>query len=320
MLDFIMIVGGLVGLYLGGEWLVKGAARTAALFRVSAMVIGLTVVAMGTSAPELVVGISAATQGYSAIALGNVIGSNIANLGLILGLTGLFAPIAIHHTLLRREIPIMILVTLFALLLMLDGLISRVDGMVLLFGFVCFNLLLYYISRREGSENSADELPEIGTQTIHLPRELLRIALGIAVLALGANLLVQGSTNVARAWGISELVIGVTMVAVGTSLPELAASLAAVLRRQTDIAVGNVIGSNIANLLLILGATAFIQPIPIGNYNVEDVAIELIVMLAFAVMIYPLARDRVFSRVNSAFFLGVYLAFVVLSFAGSSAA
>jgi len=313
-MDFIFIVIGLVGLYFGGEWLVRGASRTALSFAVSPLIIGLTIVALGTSAPELLVSIQAATQGASGIALGNVIGSNIANIGLILGLTGLVHPIAVKETLVRREIPTMIVITLFASLLILDGSVSRLDGILLLFGFIVFNLFFYFIAKQEHDEHEA-EMEASGEEdeadSINLTLELGRIVIGIAFLVIGANLLVTGASNIAREIGISDLVIGLTMVAFGTSLPELAASLTAALKGESDLAVGNVIGSNVANLLLVLGATAVILPFDVQG---ELGIVEFVAMIGFSVMLFPFARNKMLSRNESALFLGAYLAFVAYSF------
>jgi cation:H+ antiporter len=324
MSDVLLIAVGLVGLYLGGGWLVQGSTRIATAFGVSVLIIGLTIVAIGTSMPELIVSVLSALRGASGIALGNVIGSNIANIGLILGLTGIIAPIAVHETLIKREIPILLIVTLFASLLILDGFISRLDGVLLLFGFVVYNLLLYFLARQQAIAHDAEieakeaaigkDIPDPG-DSVNVPFEVGRVVLGIVVLVIGANLLVDGASNIALALGIPPLVIGVTMVAFGTSVPELATSLTAAFKGESDIAVGNVIGSNVANLLLVLGATAFVLPIEIGTStdgvgSAELSIVEFGVMIAFTLLLLPFARNREFSRFESALFFGVYLAFV----------
>jgi cation:H+ antiporter len=307
--------GGLIGLYFGGEWLVKGASRTALSFALSPLIIGLTVVSIGTSAPELLVSVQAALNGSAGIALGNVIGSNIANIGLILGVTGLIKSIRVQDSLVTREIPLMLVVTVFASLLILDGTLSRLDGVLLLFMFVAMNGLFYYLARQDPSEvdltidEDHDGIPD--AQEVKIPVELVRILFGIGALVLGANLLVSGASDIARSVGISELVIGLTMVAFGTSLPELAASVTAALKDEADIAIGNVIGSNIANLLLVLGATAFILPFDVGG---ELSVVEFVAMIGFSFMLLPFARNRELSRRESALFLGAYLAFVTYSF------
>lgn len=308
MQDLVYVALGLVGLFLGGDWLVRGASRIAQAFSISPLIIGLTIVAIGTSAPELVVSLIAATQGNSGIALGNVLGSNIANIGLILGLTGVISAVAVKETLVRREIPIMILTTFFATLLVLDGQLSRLDGILLLFGFLVFTLMFYYLARAD----SMDEDDEPRDTSIRIPVEIGFVLLGSVGLVLGANFLVEGATNIARALGVPDLIIGVTVVAIGTSLPELATSLTAAFKGESDIAVGNVVGSNISNLLLILGATSFVGPFTILP-DLSAVGIEFIAMLGFSLMLWPFARNRVLSRFESALFLGAYLAFIIFS-------
>lgn len=316
LVDIVRVVAGLIGLFIGGEWLVRGASRVAEHFGISPLIIGLTIVAIGTSAPELLVSIIAALGGSSDLALGNVVGSNIANIGLILGLTGLITPVAVQVTLVRREIPLTILITVFAVLLMLDGAVQRLDGLLLMVGFIATSAFFYWLAVQQHEEDEAahaDDPPGADDKKVQLGLEFVRIIAGIAALVLGANLLVEGASNIARGLGVPELIIGVTMVAFGTSLPELATSIMAAIRKENDIAVGNVIGSNIANLLLVLGATAFIQPFDIQP-DLQTVSVELVVMLAFSLLLWPFARNRILSRRESALFLGGYLAFVVYSF------
>jgi len=316
IVDIVRVVAGLAGLFIGGEWLVRGASRIAEHFGISPLIIGLTIVAIGTSAPELLVSIIAAVGGGSDLALGNVVGSNIANIGLILGLTGLITPVAIQATLVRREIPLTILITIFAVLLMLDGAVQRLDGLLLMVGFIATSGFFYWLAVQQHEEDEAahaGDPPSADEKNVQLGLEFVRIIAGIGALVLGANLLVEGASNFARVLGVPELIIGVTMVALGTSLPELATSIMAAIRKENDIAIGNVIGSNIANLLLVLGATAFIQPFDIQP-DLQTVSVELVVMLAFSLLLWPFARNRILSRRESALFLGGYLAFVVYSF------
>lgn len=315
LMNVILVAIGLVGLFFGGNWLVKGASRIAASFGVSTLIIGLTIVAIGTSAPELLVSVSAALRESSGIAVGNVVGSNIANVGLILGVTGIIAPITVQAVLVRREIPILIVVSILAYLLVLDGLLSRLDGILLLFGFISFNMLFYFLARQQAKEHNAAEAARIDVpddgEDVKILMEVGRVVLGIALLVIGAELLVRGATEIARSFGISELVIGITMVAFGTSLPELATGVVAAMKNENDIVVGNIIGSNIANLLLILGMTSFILPIEIDPGLTQ---FEFLVMIAFSVMILPFAMNRELSRNESALFLGAYLAFIAYTF------
>jgi len=290
--DILFILGGLVGLFVGGEWLVKGATRLARSFGISALVVGLTVVAFGTSTPELLVSLSAVLGGTQGISIGNVIGSNIANIGLILGATGLVFPIAVRAILLKREIPILLIVTFLSYFIWFDGDISRLDGTILMIGLIAFNVFMIVNSRQRLADPESDmsvenlEIQEDEGEIIEPSermRELGRLMIGIVILGIGAQLTVEGSVSLARAFGISELVIGITLVAVGTSLPELATSLVAAFRQQSDIAIGNVVGSNLYNLMGILGITAIIQPI-----NLERTAID---MDPFAVLSQPFSVD-----------------------------
>ncbi|MDQ7026123.1 MAG: calcium/sodium antiporter [Anaerolineae bacterium] len=319
LLNLLLLVIGLAGLYYGSEWLVTGASRIAEGFRISPLIIGLTIVAIGTSVPELVVSILAAFDGRPGLALGNVIGSNIANIGLILGLTGTVHVISVEKGLVKREIPIMIGATIFATILAFDGQLNRLDGVLLLFGFIVFSAFFYYISQHENGNGGEDiqediaspETDENGAVKVHMAMEFGRIVIGLTVLVIGARLLVNGAVSIAEAMGVSDLVIAVTMVALGTSLPELATSLTAAFKGQGDMAVGNVIGSNVANLLLVLGATSTVATIDIGQTDLSIV--EYIVMLIFSIALLPFVRNRKLSRIESAFFLGFYFAFIIYS-------
>lgn len=308
--DIFLILIGLVALFMGGNWLVRGASRLATSFGVSSLIIGLTVVAVGTSMPELLVSVTAGLRGESEIALGNVVGSNIANIGLILGIAGLITPVAVHASLVRREIPIMIFVSIFAYLIVLDAEISRLDGVLLLFGFVAVTALFYFLATRERDNNHTNTSDASEIQ-INRFLELGFIAIGVVVLALGADWLVRGAVSIATALGVSELIIGISIVAVGTSLPEMATSIIAAIKKESDIAVGNVVGSNIANLLLILGATAAINPIPVDAGLTQ---FEFIVMIAFAMLMYPFGFNQTLTRRESAIFLGAYAAFIIFAF------
>jgi cation:H+ antiporter len=311
-IGFVII--GLAGLFFGGNWLVRGASNIALSFGISTLFIALTFVAIGTSMPEMLVSLQAALQGNSNLSIGNVIGSNIANIGLILGATGLIAPIKVQAVMIRREIPIMILFTIFTVIVTLDGVISRVDGLLLLFSFVGFNTMFYFLAKQEQDTAARlladlDEPPEI--KKLSRTTEVGYLIGGIALLVVGSGFMVEGAVNIARSAGVSDLVIAVTMVAFGTSLPELAASLSAAFQKESDLAIGNIVGSNIANLLLILGLTAFIQPI---NVNTSEVQFEFLIMIAFSVLLIPFVRHQQLGRRESALFLGSYFAFVLYTF------
>lgn len=322
MENFLMIAAGLAGLFFGGEWLVKGSSRLARSFGISALIIGLTIVAIGTSMPELIVSTDAALRGSSDISVGNVIGSNIANIGLILGIAGLISPMVVKTSLVRREIPIMVGVTLLLLLLVGDGTISQGDGLLLLVGMVAFISLLIYAEQRASTAEQALEAGveaelerEIDGEVTpkQRPREALRVVLGIALLVVGARLTVDGAVALARGIGVSELVIGITLVAVGTSLPELATSVVAAFRREADISIGNVVGSNIANILLILGVTSVISPVSVAP---QIIRLDIWVALGFALVLFPFALNQKLTRWEAGVLLAVYVGYILVTFSG----
>ena len=312
-----LLIVGLVALFYGGNWLVRGASNLALSLGVSVLIIALTFVALGTSMPELLVSAQAALNGKSDLAIGNVIGSNIANIGLILGATGLITPLRVQAVLLRREIPIMILISLFTYALTLDGQISRQDGVLLLAAFVGFNFAFYLLAKREKDtrERLLSDVDE-AEDGIGRRQEFAYLLAGIVALVVGSRLMVESAVALARAIGISELIIAITLVAFGTSLPELAASISAAWHKETDLAIGNVVGSNIANLLLILGATALLRPIPVARAAVQ---FEFIVMIAFSTLLIPFMWRQRLGRKRSAFFLAAYCAFIAYSIFSESA-
>jgi cation:H+ antiporter len=312
LIDALGLIAGLIALFLGGEWLVKGAARLARSLGVSPMIIGLTIVAIGTSMPELLVSVGAAISGSSDLSIGNIVGSNIANIGLILGLAALIYPISVHVTLVRREIPIMILVALLAYFLFRDGLISARNGIVLLVGLVAFISFMVYSARRQRENNNQLSLEdEIELQAIKRGREIIRVIAGIVILMMGAQLTVGGAVGLARALGISELVIGITLIAFGTSLPELVTTLVGALRKQSDLALGNVVGSNIINILAVLGMTAVVRPIQVSE---QIVYFDGLVMLGFSLLLLPFVANRRLSRWEAAFFVIAYVVYVIALF------
>lgn len=322
MENFLMIAAGLAGLFFGGEWLVKGSSRLARSFGISALIIGLTIVAIGTSTPELIVSVDAALRGSSDISVGNIIGSNIANIGLILGIAGLISPMVVKTSLVRREIPIMVGVTLLLLLLVGDGTISQGDGLLLLVGMVAFISLLIYAEQRASAAEQALEAGveaelerEIDGEVTpkQRPREALRVVLGIALLVVGARLTVDGAVALARGIGVSELVIGITLVAVGTSLPELATSVVAAFRGEADISIGNVVGSNIANILLILGVTSVISPVSVAP---QIIRLDIWVALGFALVLFPFALNQKLVRWEAGVLLAVYIGYILVTFSG----
>ena len=300
VLDIGRIVTGLVLLVLGGEFLVRGASALAGRFGISSLVIGLTVVSAATSAPEFAVSVGAVLRDEPGLAVGNAVGSNIINVLLILGLSALVVPLAVKRRLIRFDLPLMVVLSVLLLLVSLDGRISAVDGLILFFGVLVHTIMSVVISRRdaktavnarEGTGDSAtvDPADEEGAALgASVSRSLFFVLLGVALLVAGATLLVEGAVNIATTLGVSSLVVGLTVVAVGTSLPELATSIIAVRRGERDLAVGNVVGSNIINIGVVLGLTALIslEGIPVSG---AAVAFDIPVMLAAAVALLPIA-------------------------------
>ena len=304
----LQAVAGLVMLYYGGEWLVRGASALAARLGVSALAIGLTVVAFGTSAPELVVSLDAALSGANDISVGNVVGSNIANVALILGLAIVVTPAVVESRIVRVDAPLMIAASLALLAVLADGVASRVEGAVLLAALAAYVVLTFRQARREsaavrGEFETAAPAPPSGPGPAG---SLALVGLGLGLLVGGGHWLVTAAVTFATAVGISQAVIGLTVVAVGTSLPELATSLIAAARGQGDIAIGNVIGSNLFNILGILAITALVHPLERGAITWTDLG----VMTALAVLVTVfLATGRRLTRVEGAVLLGAYVAY-----------
>ncbi len=314
ILSIVLLVVGLVMLTAGAEWLVRGAAKLALAVGISPLVIGLTVVAFGTSAPELAVSIQSAFAGQADIAMGNVVGSNIANILLILGLSALVAPLVVHQQLVRLDVPLMIGVSVVAALFALDGKVGRLEGIVLFSGIVTYTIFLVIKSRRESDTSVVEEYekefgkePPRGTRQIAL--NLLLVGVGLALLTFGSRFLVDGAVALARFFGVSEVVIGLTIVAVGTSLPELATSVVAAARGERDIAAGNVVGSNIFNLLSVLGATAAVAPDGVAvTRSLLNFDIPFMVAVAVACLPIFFTGNRI-ARWEGGLFVGYYVAY-----------
>lgn len=304
----LMMGGGLLLLTVGADALVRGATSIARRVGISPLVIGLTVVALATSLPELLVSVGASLRGSPGVALGNVVGSNIANIGLILGSAAVLGRIQVQAQVIRFDAPILLLCSVAMIALGLDGTLSRVDGTVLvaaLIGYIVFNIRL---ARREPeAEALQKEFGEGLPQEHPLWQDALYLVGGLTGLLLGAELLVDGAVDVAGAFGIPDAVVGLTVIAVGTSLPELATSVAAAYRGEGDIAIGNAIGSSIFNLLGILGATTVIHPLDAASIGIEDA----LVMTGFSLLVLPLLRsDVTLSRREGALLLIAYIAYI----------
>ncbi|MBB1019176.1 calcium/sodium antiporter [Dietzia sp. DQ11-71] len=320
---FVLLIG-------GGEVLVRGAGGLAATLGISPLVVGLTVVAFATSAPEFAVSVDAALSGYPGLAVGNVVGSNIANILLILGLTAIVAPLVATSRVVRVDIPIMVLFSLVLLLVALDGTISFLDGLLLFAGLVAYVVATIVISRKQSGgraaaaseepvgdgaaddssgSDSADETRSSGVAASHpvLVSSAL-VIVGVVMLVVGARLLVTAASDLAAAWGMSDLVIGLTVVAVGTSLPELATSMVAAIRGERDLAIGNIVGSNMFNIGAVLGMTSLIAPIEIAAGAIR---FDLPIMLAVSLALLPIAfTGLAIARWEGVLFTGFYAAYI----------
>jgi len=310
----VWFVVGLLLLVLGAEALVRGASRLASALGISPLVVGLTVVAFGTSAPELAVSIGAALSGQASIALGNVVGSNIFNVLFILGLSALIVPLAVSQRLIRLDVPLMIALSVLVLVLSLDGVLGRGDGVLLAAGLVAYVGFSVRQSRRETSEIRAEYAKEVGVGPGTTGGWLKNAGLvlgGLALLVLGSRWLVDGAVSFARHLGVSELIVGLTIVAAGTSLPEVVTSIIAAVRGERDIAVGNVIGSNLFNILGVLGAASIVAPAGI-EVSPAVVGFDLPVMIAVALACLPIFfTGGVISRREGGLLLGYYVAYTL---------
>jgi cation:H+ antiporter len=315
-MNLLMFVGGLVLLVVGANALVRGASKLALSFGISPLVVGLTIVAFGTSAPEVAVSVGAVLDGNPDIAIGNVVGSNIFNVLFILGISALITPLIVNIQLIRQEVPIMLGASLLLLALGLDGTLSFLDGAVLFALLIVYTVFLVVQSRRETQaakdEYAAEVKPaEAGAWDDKLPMQLLLIVVGLAALVFGSEYLVTAAISFAKAMGVSDLVIGLTIVAAGTSMPEVATSITAAIKGERDIAVGNVVGSNTFNILGCLGLSGLVS----GDMGLAMapslLAFDIWVMLAVALACLPVfMTGREIARWEGGVFLGYYVAYV----------
>ena len=320
LLSLLAVALGIGVLGLGADVLVRGAVTIARAARISAAVIGLTIVSMGTSLPELTVSVAAALRGASDLGVGNVVGSNIFNIAIVLGLTALLQPMRVHSSAVRLEWPFMFLASFQLLLLARDGRIDRLEGAFFVIGLALFTAYAVRIGRTEVTgEEAADlreqvEAREVADGTAATGKALLFVAGGILLLVGGGELLVRGAVELARAAGMTERVIGLTIVAAGTGTPELATSLMAARRGQGEIALGNVIGSNIFNILGILGVSALVTPLAVSEAMVRS---DIVWMLGFSAVLLPMMRHRfTVSRLEGGILAaayGTYLTLLVLA-------
>jgi cation:H+ antiporter len=293
MMDVGWVVLGLVLLYYGAEWLVKGASELAIRFGISPLMVGLTVVAFGTSAPELVVSLKANLEGSGGMAIGNVVGSNICNIALVLGVGAVIFPLAIQKQVIRREVPVLLVATSVFLFMIRDGFLGRVESAVLFVGIIVYVVTSMIAARKEDHSVSEDVPPELIEAAIsggakRVLFDLLLVVAGAVLLVIGADKMVLGGSNIARAYGVPEAIIGLTLFAFGTSLPELATSIVAAIRKHGDIIVGNAVGSCIFNLLAVLGVTGVVAPLRGDGVTL----IHMAVLAGVTVILMPMMWHR----------------------------
>ena len=312
MLTFFLLLLGFVFLIKGAELLVYGASSIALRLNVSSLVIGLTVVAFGTSAPELFISVYAAVNGNPEIAISNILGSNMANIFLILGITAMMSPLIFQHNTTFKEIPFSLLAVLVLGLLVNDtwinkgdmNMISRMDGLILLFFFIFFFLYIIDVARN-GNHQKTEKV-----QYISWFRSVLFVCLGLAGLILGGQWIVDGAVVIAANFQVSQSLIGLTIVAIGTSLPELATTIAAARKNNVDMAIGNVIGSNIFNVLLILGITATVRPVPFPSTSYSDLIITMLSSFLLFVFVYS-GNRHVLQRWHGGLFIIIYISYIL---------
>jgi cation:H+ antiporter len=321
---FGILSGGLVLLVLGAEGVVRGAARIGERLGVSKLFIGLTIVAFGTSSPEVVIGIEAALRGYPSLGVGNVVGSNIFNIGIVLGVTAIISPIPVRGTIVQREVPIVIGLTAVLFAIAQAGFVTRIEAALLLSGLVGYTVWSYRVARQESTAGGPGELSLADTLSMTLPsipgnralrpsvvgwvRDWILVLAGLALLVFGSHLAVSGAEGLARLADVSDALIGLSVVAIGTSLPELVTSVVAAVRKEPELAIGNVLGSNIFNILMILGVAGAVHPLAVDPRLVR---IDIPVALGFALACFPilLSSHRI-SRTEGVTLVALYVAYL----------
>ena len=302
----VLTIVGLAMLCFGGNWLVSGGVVIAKKLRISNLIIGMTVVAYGTSTPELAASVAAAGE-HSEIILGNIIGSNIANVGMVIGIAAIIVPLVVSRSTLRKEIPIMLGVSLLLIALSLDGELSQIDGLILIGSLIAFTIFTYKDAKKQRDENSSETND---TKNGVYFKAIGLIVIGVALLGVGAYLTVENAVVLAAEFGLSEKLIGLTVIAIGTSLPELITSIIAIRKGHTDIGVGNIIGSNIYNILMIMGVGAALGSVVIAS----DVFIDYAIMIAFSASLLVALKMGVISRAMGIILAIAYVVFLVTSF------
>ncbi|MBW3468774.1 calcium/sodium antiporter [Arthrospiribacter ruber] len=303
-MEYVLLVLGLIILLLGGKLLVDGASDIASSMGLSPGLIGLTIVAFGTSAPELLVSINAALKGSSDIALGNVIGSNISNISLVLGISAVMYPIVIHKSVLKLDYFFTLLTSLVFYFLAFNGILSRVEGLVLFVFLIGLNFYFFKKIERIEAEGTKEE----SKKRKFIIKAIGLLILGIAGLYFGSDMFVDSAVKISEKFGISQRVIGVTVIAIGTSLPELVTSIIAAWKKKTDIAIGNILGSNIMNVLAIIGITSMISPIGVSDSFLK---FDFLWMIGFTLLLFPILRTRnIISRVEGGVLVILYVAYI----------
>lgn len=314
-ISFILLILGLVLILLGADALVNGASAVARKYGISEFVVGLTIVGIGTSAPELIVSAISAINGSSDIAIGNVVGSNISNVFMILGITAIIAPISLTKSNLKYDLPIALGVSLLLFVLAYDSIflgkefnvISRWDGLILIAMFVLF-MIYSFKSSASGDQN--EESAESENGKVNIVKSVLLIVCGLVGLVLGGRLFVNSGSDIARGFGVSDAFIGITVMAVGTSLPELAASVNAAIKKKGQMALGNVIGSNIFNILLILGTSSIIRPLTLGGITMIDMGMMILTTVMIMLSALLISKKEIKRGVGALFFM-IYIAYIV---------
>ncbi len=308
LLITLYIIGGLVLLYFGADWLVKGAMTLAFNLGLSPLIVGLTVVALGTSVPEALVSVQAAIGHQGGIAIGNVVGSNILNIALILGLSALITPLKVDSHLVKADVPLLSGATFMLVVLLEDFHISRMEGAFLLLcivGYIVGNILTVKKTTPEENEIKGMEVPEDPGNNFW--RDIALLIVGIITLGFGSNFLVTGAVDLARLWGLSEALIGLTIVSIGTGTPELATALMAAYRKSADLAIGNAVGSNLFNIMFVLGLAGLVAPLDAIGINSSD----LYVMLAVTILLLPTVwTGRILDRKEGFLFLAIYFGYL----------
>jgi cation:H+ antiporter len=305
-LNVVLTIVGLLMLCFGGNWLVSGGVAIAKKFRISNLVIGMTIVAYGTSTPELAASIAAAGE-HSAIILGNIIGSNIANVGMVIGIAAIIVPLAVSKSVLKKEIPIMLGVSVLLILISIDGEISQYDGILLLAGLAVFAYYTFKDAMKQRAENK--EKVELGSKNIYLKSAGL-IGIGVVLLYVGAILTVDNAVVLAQEFGLSEKIIGLTVIAIGTSLPELITSIIAIRKGHADIGIGNIIGSNIYNILMIMGVGAVLGGVMVG----ADVYVDYAIMIIFSLSLLIALKTGFIGKTMGICLTIGYVAYLAVTF------